>query len=113
MSPADTYPVMSLFIQAVETVKDPQVNSALSVAAIVALGKVWDKVVGRNRDKAARLREEAVAKRLDEHAAADVASFNRIDRALAVVEIGIGTLQRDVGTINERMYSERPNDHRR
>ncbi len=87
-----------------ETMQSPDVTMVSAVAGIVALGKVWDKVVGRGRDKAARDRERAIAERLEEHAAQDVQSFAAIHTSLAVLEAGMGTVTKTLDTIDRRMY---------
>ncbi len=91
-------------LQVVETMQSPDVSVVTAVTAIVGLGKVWDKVVGRGRDQAAKRERDQFSKRLDDHAASDAASFGRIDRSLAVLETGMGTVTKTLDTIDRRMY---------
>ncbi len=101
-------PFFAVQAQAVaQTITSPEVSSVAAVTAIVGLGKVWDKVVGHGRDQDAKRSRDQLEKRLDDHAAKDAESFGRIDTSLAVLEAGLGTITKQLGTIDERMYRER------
>ncbi len=96
------------FIQvAIDTAQTPEVSLTAAVAGIVSLGKVWDKVQGHHRDRELRNARAEMGRRLDEHAASDLLSFGRIDTSLAVLETGMGTITKQLVTIDERMYQQK------
>ncbi len=89
---------------ALETVRTPEVSLVGAVTAIVGLGKVWDKVVGHRHEREMRNHRAEMGRRLDEHAASDAVSFGRIDTSLAVLETGVGTITKQIGVLDDRLY---------
>ncbi|MGJ0510252.1 MAG: hypothetical protein ACR652_24670 [Methylocystis sp.] len=98
---------MTLAAQLLETAKQPEVSLSMSVAAIVALGKVWDKWIGSKRDHEFRRYRQEQSKRFDEHVEADQTAFAKINTSLAVLEVGVGTLQKEVSKVHDRMFDQR------
>ncbi len=99
--------MIPLIQAAVETIKTQEVSLVAAVSAVVALDKVWTKVLGRRREQEVRNARAEMGRRLDEHATSDAASFGRIDRSLAVLETGVGTITGQLKVIDERLYQAR------
>ncbi len=102
--------MMPLLQAAIETARTPEVALTGAVASIVALGKVWDKVVGHRHEREMRNHRAEMGRRLDEHAASDAVSFGRIDTSLAVLETGMGTITSQLKTLDQRLYDARGRD---
>lgn len=70
------------------------------LTAIVAAGKIWDKVVGKKKDN-----ERAVyQRRLEAHQQADNIAFAAINTTLAVIDTNVKTVKDEVSKIDDRLY---------
>jgi hypothetical protein len=96
------------FQAAVETMQAPDVSVVAAVTAITGLSKVWDRIYGRRKDQEMRRAREAIQRNLDNHIISDNENFAALHTSLAVLETGVGTITKQLGIIDQRMYSERP-----